>query len=163
MCLGLPQPPLNGAALSCCGYFLTSSQVGLRSPFKTREVVFYPFGELSVHHEVVNVLLRFGEFQLPGHHGHHECRAASPLHEEGEGVSESTSYGSQVGHPSSSRKPSWFPPHLCPPNLQGWQISSSEFIDSKPPLLNTTECPGSLCHTFVHLIPNNPRRQDHHS
>ena len=79
MCLGLPQPPLNSAALSCCGYFLTSSQVGLRSPFKTREVVFYPFGELSVHHEVVNVLLRFGEFQLPGHHGHHQGSAAGTL------------------------------------------------------------------------------------
>ena len=79
MCLGLPQPPPNGAALPCCGYFLTSSQVGLRSPFKTRAVVFYPFGELSVHHEVVNVFLRFGEFQLPGHHGHQQGCAADPL------------------------------------------------------------------------------------
>ena len=83
---GSLSPPLRGAALPCCGYILTSSQVGLRSPFKTWAVAFYPFGELSVHHEVVHMFLCLGELQLPGHHSHHECRAASPLHEEGEGA-----------------------------------------------------------------------------
>ena len=82
---GSLSPPLRGAALPCCGYIPTSSQVGLRSPFKTWAVAFYPFGELSVHHEVVNVLLRFGEFQLPGHHGHHQGSAAGTLWQGGRG------------------------------------------------------------------------------
>ena len=55
-------------------------------PFGDTGVVTYSFCQLSVHHEVVHVLLCLGELQLPGHHSHHECRAASPLREEGEGV-----------------------------------------------------------------------------
>lgn len=39
----------------------------------------YPLGELRVHHEVVDVLLRLGELQLSGHHGHHEGSAARTL------------------------------------------------------------------------------------
>lgn len=46
---------------------------------KARAAASYPLGELSVHHEVVHVLLRFGELQLPGHHGHHQGGAARTL------------------------------------------------------------------------------------
>lgn len=51
----------------------------LKAPVKAWTVVFYPFGELSVHHEIMNVLLGFGEFQLSGHDGHHEGSAARTL------------------------------------------------------------------------------------
>lgn len=76
---GSLNPPLKGVALTHCGYFLTGSHAGLKSPVKTWTVAFYPFGELSVHHEVVNVLLCFGEFQLSGHHGHHQGSTARTL------------------------------------------------------------------------------------
>lgn len=39
----------------------------------------HPLGELRVHHEVVDVFLRFGQLQLPGHHGHHQRGAAGAL------------------------------------------------------------------------------------
>lgn len=82
MCLGLPQ-----SSIARCGpdlyhittFFLLGFHVGLESPIQMWTVVFYPFGELSVHHEVVNVFLRFGEFQLSGHHGHHQGSAARTL------------------------------------------------------------------------------------
>lgn len=66
--------------------FLIGFHAGLKSPTKMWTVVFYPFGKLSVHHEVVNMLLRFGEFQLPGHHGHHEGSAAGTLWEDSKGM-----------------------------------------------------------------------------
>lgn len=39
----------------------------------------HPLGELCIHHEVVNMFLSLGEFQLPGHDGHHQCSAACSL------------------------------------------------------------------------------------
>lgn len=39
----------------------------------------HPLGELCVHHEVVNMFLSLGEFQLPGHDSHHECSASCSL------------------------------------------------------------------------------------
>lgn len=39
----------------------------------------YPLCQLCVHHEVVDVLLSFGELQLPGHHSHHQCCTSSTL------------------------------------------------------------------------------------
>lgn len=39
----------------------------------------YPLGQLRVHHEVVNMLLSFGELQLSGHHSHHQGCAAGAL------------------------------------------------------------------------------------
>lgn len=44
----------------------------------------YPLGQLRVHHEVVDVLLSFGELQLSGHHGHHQGRAAGALQGQGD-------------------------------------------------------------------------------
>lgn len=45
----------------------------------TRLQAAYPLGELCVHHEVVDVLLSFGELQLPCHDSHYQGGAASPL------------------------------------------------------------------------------------
>lgn len=45
-------------------------------------MVSYPFGELSVHHEVMHVLLGFGEFELSGNHSYHKGRAACTLPED---------------------------------------------------------------------------------
>lgn len=64
-------PPLSRLAYTAPSWVLR--------PFPAWTAVLYPFGELRVHHEVVDVLLCFGELQLPGHHGHHEGSAASTL------------------------------------------------------------------------------------
>lgn len=48
----------------------------------------YPFGELSVHHEVVNMLLCFGEFELSGNHSYHKGSAACTLPEDVRGSQE---------------------------------------------------------------------------
>ena len=42
----------------------------------------HPLGQLRVHHEVVDVLLRPGQLQLPGDHRHQESRAARTLQRE---------------------------------------------------------------------------------
>lgn len=72
---GLPEPSTE----RCSPDLQHVMTFSLKSPVKAWTVVFYPFGELSVHHEIVNVLLRFGEFQLSGHDGHHEGSAARTL------------------------------------------------------------------------------------
>lgn len=102
--------------------FLIGLHVGLKSPIKMWTAVFYPFGELRVHHEVVNVLLRFGELQLPGHHGHHEGSAARTLRDDSRGRGESTSFRGEI----------WAEDPACPgttvgilglhwePELSGW-------------------------------------------
>lgn len=56
------------------------STPGSRCPHPEPSPAPYPLGQLRVHHEVVDVLLCFGELQLPGHHGHHQGCAASALH-----------------------------------------------------------------------------------
>lgn len=38
-----------------------------------------PLGELRVHHEVVHMLLSFGQLQLPGYHGNHQSCTAGTL------------------------------------------------------------------------------------
>ena len=48
---------------------------------QTRHKPTHPFGELSVHHEVVNMLLSLGQLQLPGYYGNHQSRAARALRE----------------------------------------------------------------------------------
>ena len=48
-------------------------------PFGDTGVETYSFCQLSVHHEVVHVLLRLIKLQLPGHHGHQQGCAADPL------------------------------------------------------------------------------------
>ena len=42
-------------------------------------IVVYPFGELRVHHEVVNVFFGPSQLQFPGDDGHEQRRAASTL------------------------------------------------------------------------------------
>ena len=39
----------------------------------------HPLGQLRVHHEVVDVLLRPGQLQLPADHGHQQRRATRAL------------------------------------------------------------------------------------
>lgn len=39
----------------------------------------YSFIELSVHHEVVNMLLSSGQLRLPGNYSNHQGSAAGPL------------------------------------------------------------------------------------
>lgn len=63
----------------------------------------HPLGELCIHHEVVHMFLSLGEFQLPGHDGHHQRRAACSLCVVGRRVRIPT-----TGTPSS-RKPSQCP------------------------------------------------------
>ena len=48
-------------------------------PRQIRTCYAHPFRELSIHHEVVHVLLSTGQLQLAGHDGHEERRAAGAL------------------------------------------------------------------------------------
>lgn len=87
---------------------LHGSLLGLR-PFPAWTAVLYPFGELRVHHEVVDVLLCFGELQLPGHHGHHEGSAASTLWADSKraGGERTSSRGQVWGSPAVGARALW--------------------------------------------------------
>lgn len=78
-------------------------------PFPAWTAVLYPFGELRVHHEVVDVLLCFGELQLPGHHGHHEGSAASTLWADSKraGGERTSSRGQVWGSPAVGARALW--------------------------------------------------------
>lgn len=45
------------------------------------EKMTHSFAELSVHHKVMNMFLRLGQLQLPGHHSDHQRSATRPLQE----------------------------------------------------------------------------------
>lgn len=80
--MGAPSPtstgmPLPHPTLPVFGSHSFSAAVG--PPTTWLVAMSYPFGELGVHHEIMHVLLGFGELQLPGHHSHHECSAACSL------------------------------------------------------------------------------------
>ena len=49
------------------------------SVFLMKTLLTHPLGELRVHHEVVDMLLRPGQLQLPRHHRHQQRRAARTL------------------------------------------------------------------------------------
>jgi len=48
-----------------------------------RELLYYMswdlFGDVGIHHKIVDVFFCSGELQLPGDHGHHQHGAAGPL------------------------------------------------------------------------------------
>lgn len=75
----------------------------------------YPLGQLRVHHEVVDVLLRFGELQLPGHHGHHQGCAAGALHGDSKDGGGHRDVGWGVDSALQSLSPLCFPPGLQTP------------------------------------------------
>lgn len=67
---------------SACFAFSSNGTPGMLHhpcPPRSPSLCPYPLGQLRVHHEVVNVLLSFGELQLSGHHSHHQGRAAGAL------------------------------------------------------------------------------------